>query len=44
MIENYFEKDVVKKIWFETHFEVGAHFGVLGHAFKSVAHDQIKGE
>ena len=29
---------------FGTHFEVGAHFGALGHAFKSVAHDQIKEE
>ena len=29
---------------FGVHFEVGVHFGVLGHAFKSVAHDQIKGE
>ena len=27
---------------FGGHFEVGAHFGALGHAFKSVAHDQIK--
>ena len=27
---------------FGVHFEVGVHFGALGHAFKSVAHDQIK--
>ena len=29
---------------FGVHFEVGVHFGALGHAFKSVAHDQIKEE
>ncbi|RYR19612.1 hypothetical protein Ahy_B03g064446 [Arachis hypogaea] len=33
-----------RKKSFGAHFEVGAHFGGLGHAFKSVAHDQIKEE
>ena len=29
---------------FGAYFEVGAHFGGLGHTFKSVAHDQINEE